>query len=124
MERKWQISFEDIVYLIICGGLFCLIIIWMLSVLLVGKESYDHKTVSPPSQSLIPESLPNKGIESHSSPVVSQQFTHALTIHPLKVLRFQNITDTPPPHHEVGALEETVTKTVSRTGLSSDLRFK
>jgi hypothetical protein len=97
MERKWQINFEDIVYLIICGGLFCLIIIWMLSVLLVGTESYDHKTVNPPSQSSIPESLPQKGIESHSSPVVSQQFTHALNIHPLKILRLQNITDTPPP---------------------------
>ena len=97
MERKWQISFEDIVYLIICGGLFCLIIIWMLSVLLVGKESYEYKIVSPPSQSLIQESLPQKGIESQSSPVVSQQFTHALNIHPLKVLRLQNITDTPPP---------------------------
>ena len=97
MESKWVINFEDIVYLIISAGLFCLTVTWMLSVLLVSKESYDYKILSTPSNSLIPESLPQKRSESHSPPVVSQHFTHALNIHPLKVVRIHSKTNTPPP---------------------------
>ena len=96
MESRWIISFEDTVYLIISAGLFCLIITWMLSVLLVSKRSYDYELLHTPSISLIPESLLQKGIESHSPPSVSQQFTHALNIHPLKVVRLHSKTNTPP----------------------------
>ena len=98
MESKWVISFEDIVYLIISAGLFCLIISWMFSGLLVSEESYDYEPLNPPSNSLIPESLPQIEIENHFPPIGPQQSTHALHIHPLKVVRIiHNKTNTPPP---------------------------
>ena len=97
MESRWVISFEDIVYLVLSGGLVCLIIIWMFSGLLVSKESYDFEPLSPPSNSLISESIPQIEIEHHSPPFESQQSTHALNIHPLKVVRIHSKTNTSPP---------------------------
>ena len=98
MESKWVIDFEDTVYLIISAGLLCLIISWMLSVLLVSNNSYNYELLNIPSTSLISESLPQKGIESHTPPIVSQQSTHSLNIHPLKVMWIQKkTTNTAPP---------------------------
>ena len=87
MESKWAINFEDSVYLIISAGLLCLIISWMLSMLLVSKKSFDYELLNPPSTSLISESLPQKGIESHAPPSEPMQFEHSLNIHPLKVIK-------------------------------------
>ena len=105
MESKWVIRFEDLVYLIISAGLFCLIITWMLSVLLVSKKSYDYELLNTPSKSLTSESLPQKGNESHSLPIVSQQFTHTLNIHPLKVMRLHSKTETPLPSSQSSCTE-------------------
>ena len=124
MEGKWGISFEDLVYLIISAGLVCLIITWMLSVLLVSKKSYDYKLLTPPSNSLISESLPQKEIESHSTPVASQQLTHTLNIHPLKVMRFQTKAKIPPPSSQGGCNKGDCLETVSRIGLISDFQVK
>ena len=96
MESKWVISFEDIVYLILSGGLVCLIITWMFSSLLVSKENYDYEPLTPPSKSFMPESLPQIEIEYHSPPTMPQKSTDALHIHPLKVVRTQSQTNTPP----------------------------
>ena len=63
MESKWVIRFEDLVYLIISAGLFCLIITWMLSVLLVSKKSYDYELLNTPSKSLTPEYIKWKWVE-------------------------------------------------------------
>ena len=95
MESKWEISFEDIVYLIISAGLFCLIISWMLSVLVISTESYNYEILNTPSSGSVSESLAQQAIENQAPPIVSQQFTQTLNIHPLKVLRIHNNPDTP-----------------------------
>ena len=96
MESKWVISFEDIVYLILSGGLVCLIITWMFTGLLVSKESYDLEPLTSPSNSLISESIPQIEIENHSPPIESQRSPHALNIHPLKVVRIHSKKNTSP----------------------------
>ena len=87
MESKWEVNFEDTVYLIISAGLLCLIISWILSVLLVTKRSFDYEFLTSPSESPISESVPQQVVESRAPPSVSQQKTYSLNIHPLEVLR-------------------------------------
>ena len=96
-ESKWVINFEDSVYLIISAGLLCLIIIWMLSVLLVSKQRYDFRLFNTPSNSSISESLSPEGIENRSPPIVPQQGTQSLNIHPLKVMRIYSKPNSTPP---------------------------
>ena len=97
MESKWVINFEDIVYLIISAALVCLITTWMFSVLLISKKSNNYKWLNTSLNNSISKSLPKKGIESNTPPIVSQQLTHQLNIHPLKVFRIQRKADTLPP---------------------------
>ena len=87
MESKWEVNFEDTVYLIISAGLLCLIISWILSVLLITKRSFDYEFLNNPSENPISESVPQQEIESRAPPSVPQQFTPSLNIHPLEVLR-------------------------------------
>ena len=97
MESKWVINFEDIVYLIISAGLFCLIISWVLSVLLINKNSFNYELLTNPSSSSISESLPQKAMKSDAPPIASQQSANSLNIHPLEVMSVHEQTNIPPP---------------------------
>ena len=105
MESKWAIDFEDTVYLIISAGLLCLIISWMLSVLLVSTQSFDYEVLNTPSKSLVSESLPQKGIESHTLPSEPLQFEHSLNIHPLQVIRMDAAPNTLLPSSQSSCIE-------------------
>ena len=97
MESKWEINFEDSVYLIISAGLLCLMIIWMLSLLIISTQSFDFRWFNTPSNSSISESLSPEKIETRTPPIVPQQDTQSLNIHPLKVMRIYGKPNTAPP---------------------------
>ena len=106
MESRWEISFEDVVYLPIRAGLICLIITWILSVFPISTKSNNYELLNTTSNSVRTESIPSINNESHSPPNVSQQFTSPLNIHPLKVLRIHrksnNSSSSPQSHCTTG----------------------